>query len=152
MNKTLSLTTATIISLGAAILSPTSATAREIDCVNYWVNPTNNMVQCFNEDFKFTGVPFYYSSASNSISEDFVSRRNTAIEMVMPDLIGKKIDFAEDYLLNMGVTLGSKSVHAQNKFAGEIVQQTPLAGAKLTQGQTVLLEYMGAVVVPQQIK
>jgi|GEM_PF-3499239 len=156
MNKSLSFLTASAIALSAgSVLFSTTAQAKEINCVNYWVNPTTKLAQCFDGQLNFMAVPFeYLSSASvNSEQNALVRRRATnAQEMIMPDLIGLKIDAAEDYLLGLGVTLGSEEVYAQNKVAGEIIQQNPLPGTKLTKGQTVLLQHMGATINPLQVQ
>lgn len=152
MNKTLLLATASVISLGTTVLFSPSVNAGEVDCVNYWVNPENGMLQCFDSNLNYIATPAYHSAIADVNSEDWLSRRSTSLDMVMPDLIGKQIDFAEDYLLTMGVTLGSKSVHTQNASPGAIVQQTPAPGTNLNKGQTVQLHYMGAVVSPEQIK
>lgn len=149
MNRTLTLATASLISLGTAILAPSAAKA-EVDCVNYWINPENRMLQCFDGELNYIDTPFSYFQANNFAGS--MSRRNTTAEMIMPDLIGREIDVAEDFLLDLGVTLGSEAVYAQNRFVGEVVQQTPAAGTVLVEGQTVLLEYMGAAVAPQEIK
>lgn len=72
--------------------------------------------------------------------------------MIMPDLIGSEIDAAEDYLLGMGINLGSSEVYAQNRNVGEVIRQSPPPGTKLTKDQTVLLEYMGASVNSTQVQ
>ena len=157
MNKPLSLiaTSAIALVIGGALF-PALAKAREIDCVNYWVNPETQLAQCFDGQLNFMAVPFKYLNPASTNSEKhdaLVRRRATGSqEMIMPDLIGLEIDAAEDYLLGMGVTLGSQEVYAQNKVAGEIIQQTPLPGTELTKGQTVLLQYMGATINPLQVK
>ena len=154
MNKTLSLITASTIALGiSGALFSSSVRAREIDCVNYWVNP-ERQAQCFDDRLNLIAVPYgYFSNTASSNNTDLLLRRRaTGSQMVMPNLIGLKIDAAEDYLLDLGVTLGSEEVHAQNKMAGEIIQQNPLPGTELTKGQTVLLQYMGANVNPLQVK
>ena len=156
MNKTFSLITASTIALGmGGALFSTPAQAREIDCVNYWVNPETKLAQCFDGQLNFMAVPFkYFSNTVSSNNTDLLLRRRATglQEMVMPDLIGLEIDAAEDYLLGLGVALGSKEVYAENKMAGEIIQQNPLPGTELIKGQTVLLQYMGATVSPLQIK
>lgn len=155
MNKTLSLLASTlIVGLGSSLTS-TPVGAREVDCINYWVNPETRLVQCFDSELNSSTVPFIYLSdtANNTNSEQLLRRRATdSVEMIMPDLVGLEIDAAEDYLLNLGVTLGSKEVYAYDKAAGEIVQQSPLPGTELAKGQTVLLQYMGATVNPIQVK
>ena len=156
MNKTLSLLTTTALIAAGSSLASSSVQAREIDCVNYWVNPATRLVQCFDSELNFSAVPFAYlnNTASNSSNSQALLRRRAtdAREMVMPDLIGLEIDAAEDYLLGLGVTLGSEEAYAYNKAAGEIIQQTPAPGTELTKGQTVLLQYMGATINPLQVK
>ncbi len=149
--------TTSLICISAVILS-TPAQAREVDCVNHWVNPTGKMVQCFDGNLNYMEVPahnlYIASSDTTDITDtnNFLRRRATTVEMIMPNLVGKQIDPAEDYLLGMGVTLGSSTVNAPNKVAGEIIQQTPAPGTMLIKGQTVALQYMGATVEPTQLK
>ena len=156
MNQTLSLFTASLLAIGMGGAFSASVQARGIDCVNYWVNPETKLAQCFDDQFNFIAPPFNYLSNTNSNSQnsDLLLRRRAtgSQEMVMPDLIGLEIDAAEDYLLGLGVTLGSEEVYAQNKIAGEITQQIPQPGTELTRGQTVLLQYMGATVNPLEVK
>ena len=156
MNKTLSLLTATTVLGFSCSFASHSVDAREIDCVNYWVNPETRLVQCFDGELNFSAAPFTYLNNAAINSDDSTAslrRRATDVtEMVMPNLVGLEIDAAEDYLLGLGVSLGSEEVYAQNKAAGEIVQQTPLPGTQLTKGQTVLLQYMGATVNPIQFR
>ncbi len=146
-----------LIFISAAILS-TPAEAREVDCINYWVNPTGKMVQCFDNNLNYMEIPAHnlYTAISDTTDitdpNNFLRRRATTVEMIMPDLVGKQIDLAEDYLLGMGVTLGSETMNAPNKVAGEIIQQTPDPGTMLIKGQNVILQYMGATVEPTQLK
>lgn len=155
MKKTFSLAIAGLIFLSAASFKSTSVQAREIDCVNHWINPESKVIQCFDGDLNYMAVPPHNldtPTANFSDSAGLIRRRATGLEMVMPNLVGQEIDLAEDYLLSMGVTLGSEQVHAQGKVAGEIIQQTPLPGTQLVKGQTVLLQYMGATINPTQVK
>jgi len=158
MNKTLLLLTASFTALGISGSFSASAQAREVDCINYWRNPETKLIQCFDNQLNFMAVPVNFltntnTSNINSGSPDAVLRRRAtgSQEMVMPDLIGLEIDAAEDYLLGLGVSLGSEEVYAQNKVSGEIIQQTPQPGTELTKGQTVLLKYMGATINPLQV-
>lgn len=157
MNKTFSLATVSFIAVGiAGALFPSLAQAREIDCVNYWVNTQTVQAQCFDGQLDLIAVPSnYFSNATTTTdnSQTSVRRRATGRqEMVMPDLIGLEIDAAEDYLLGLGVTIGSEEVYAQNnKVAGEITHQSPQPGTELTKGQAVFLQYMGATVNLQQM-
>ncbi|MEL6928208.1 MAG: PASTA domain-containing protein [Cyanobacteria bacterium J06600_6] len=157
MNKTSSLATLSFIAIGiVGALFPSLAQAREIDCVNYWVNTETRLAQCFDSQLDLIAVPSNYfnnTTATTNNSPTSVRRRATdRQEMVMPDLIGLEIDAAEDYLLGLGVTIGSEEVYAQNnKVAGEITQQSPPPGTELTKGQAVFLEYMGAAVNLQQM-
>ncbi|MEO1673421.1 MAG: PASTA domain-containing protein [Cyanobacteria bacterium J06631_2] len=157
MNRTLS-TTLNLLALGALqAFNPISTQAAEVDCVNYWINPQTQLIQCFDDQLNHLAVSLGYWNNDTSVSleptpEKIIRRRATDAEMIMPDLIGSEIDAAEDYLLGLGVTLGSEEVYAQNRNVGEITQQSPLPGTKLTKGQTVLLEYMGAAVNSTQVK
>ncbi|MEO0928468.1 MAG: PASTA domain-containing protein [Cyanobacteria bacterium J06643_13] len=158
MNKTF-LVTASLFALGAAqTVNFTSAHAAEVDCVNYWVNPQNQLVQCFDRQLNYLSLPLGYWNNSPSLNLEpapakTIRRRATdSAEMIMPDLIGSEIDAAEDYLLGMGINLGSNEVYAQNRNVGEVIRQSPPPGTKLTKDQTVLLEYMGASVNSTQVQ
>lgn len=160
MNK-ISFTTASMFLLSAGAIFSTSTQAVEVDCVNHWVNPETQLVQCFDSELNYTAVPFNYFQQINSGAAsgvDVVRRRATGLElgntteMIMPDLVGSEINAAEDLLLSMGVTLASEEVYEQNKAAREVIQQSPVPGTKLVKGQTVLLEYMGATINPMQMK
>lgn len=156
MSKTLSLTIASTLLLSTGYLQ--SAQAREVDCVNHWVNPEKNIVQCFDRNLNYMAIPLHnlsISTVANSTNidpEDLLRRRSTSIKMVMPNLVGKDIGLAENYLLGMGVTLNLKPVRAYNKAMGKVIQQTPVPGTKLIEGQTVLLQYTGATVNPALVK
>lgn len=154
MSKTLSLAIVGTLLLSTAGLK--SAQARKIDCVNHWINPEKNIVQCFDRNLNYMPVPLHnlYTSTPDNFTapEDLLRRRSTIAKMVMPNLLGKEINLAKDYLLDMGVKLNLEPAYTKGKATGEIIQQSPAPGTKLVQGQTILLRYTGTIDDLNQVK